>query len=203
MTDREYVLACIDPPRSSKNCARCDRPATFVKKGHHLCALHLRFIRMRESAKNRGKVVPSTRQLETLFRKDMRCGDCNNVMAMTRKEDAARVMTLQHYRDGTFGLVCQTCNTQHAFMPGDTFCDLPPKHKLCPDCSRVLPLTSFWADCYPRRRTKKATYCKPCATKRLQTWRENNRERSNAYHRAYRPKWKAMKRLAAAKQSHS
>ena len=107
-------------------CARCDYPAARFQGRQHLCAMHYRFGQMRANAKRHGKRVPTETELLEML-SDINtsagpvCADCSEVMVWLGVEDQRYVVTLQHYRDGDMALVCRSCNTRHAYMPGDMY----------------------------------------------------------------------------------
>lgn len=133
-------------------CKECGDGTLAVQRGkeRYKCLKHLRFAYMRWCASNRGLAVPSREELERLLAlsNGMRCADCGKQMVWIREagvRDAA--VSLQHYRDGTFGLVCSSCNTRHQHMPGDTFRQVGPDFKHCARCNTTKPRSEF----YPHR----------------------------------------------------
>jgi hypothetical protein len=103
---------------------------------------------MRRVATRDGKVSPTREHLENIFSWDgMTCRDCGVTMHWLKEEGPrAQQLTLQHYRSGSMGFVCLSCNTRHAAMPGDSYCDLPKDHKRCPKCEQIKPLSEFYRD---------------------------------------------------------
>lgn len=175
-----------------ETCARCDRPAAR-KQGHqHLCPMHYRFGQMRALAKRRGLAVPTHDQLHSLvsWLKEMTCPHCQRRMNWLAGEGQSTVVTLQHYRSGSMGLICRACNTRHGAMEGDSFCDLPPDSKRCPGCKQVKPLGDFATDRTGRWKNRK-TYCRPCSADRYSKWAKGNREAYNRKQREYRARRKA------------
>src|SRR5690242_863575 len=88
-----------------KYCSKssCNASASH-RQGHQwLCQKHYRFGQMRAKAKQAGKSVPTTIELETLAKNGLRCGDCNLKMTWLGRENQHLVVTLQHYRDGSYG----------------------------------------------------------------------------------------------------
>lgn len=141
--------------------------------GHQwLCAVHYRFWQMRTAAKRRGKSVPSEDELHRLVRNPFVCQDCEVPMGWTQALGAerARTVSLQHYRDGTIGLVCHSCNTRHTFMPGDSYREMPKDHKRCPSCETVKPQTEFGPDSSKRGPIKIKSYCRECSRRLARVW---------------------------------
>jgi hypothetical protein len=133
----------------SHQCYRCMSPAARRVGTSWMCTMHWRFFQMRTQAKRTGQLAPTLEQLEAMPT-DV-CPDCGKRMNWLTKEGSASVATLQHYRDGTFGIVCKTCNTRHAFMPGDSYRAMPKDLKWCRRCEQAKPLADF-----------PGTYCRSC-----------------------------------------
>lgn len=168
----------------------CDE-VSVRKQGHqHLCAKHYRFGQMRVNAKRRGLAVPSHEQLHLLVNSDLACPDCSRQMNWLSGDGMSSVASLQHYRDGSFGIVCRSCNTRHAFMPDDTFLNIPDNHKYCPHCKLSKPRSEFYRDAGRAGELKTKSLCKECSNKSFENWRIKNREKYNARQREYRAKRK-------------
>ena len=172
-------------------CSICGNKATMVQGHQHLCDKHYRFRQMRSLAKRRNKLVPTRAQLETMDGVDLHCPDCQCQMNWRSSLGYATVASLQHYRDGTMAIVCRSCNTRHAFMPGDTYRDMPKDHKLCPKCQTVKPRFEFTVDNSRSGLAKRKSRCRTCSDEIIKKWKELNREKYNQYQRAYREKRKA------------
>lgn len=165
-------------------CGRCKAAASH-KQGHQwLCPMHYRFGQMRACAKRNGKLVPSHEQLHNMlsYLIDFQCPHCFRKMNWLQRDGSPTQVTLQHYRSGSLGLICLSCNTRHGKMPGDEFCELPNGHKKCFGCDTVKPLTSFRGDNGKRWNNKQA-YCRDCANSRHREWVNKNREYVNAKQR--------------------
>lgn len=146
-------------------CSRCGEEAVRRQGHQYLCAKHYRFGQMRVLAKRRGKSVPSHEALEGMVVEGNTCADCHSPMNWLAADSQALVATLQHYRDGTYALVCRSCNTRHAFMPGDSYRDTPKDHKLCPSCGEVKPDHDFCADNGRSGPRKLKSHCRECSNK--------------------------------------
>ena len=170
---------------SGPACSRCGIPAIRKCGNQWLCAQHYRFGQMRARAAYRGLSVPSHTCLHALLPVGMICQDCGVPMVWLSSEDRCRVITLQHYRDGSFGLVCKSCNSRHAKMLGDSYRDMPKDHKLCPQCSTIKPLLEFYRDNGRSGKMKYTSHCKLCVDLRTRQWKANNSEKANATRRAY------------------
>lgn len=162
------------------------------KQGHQwLCAKHYRFGQMRVRAKRDGKVTPTHEQLENLFSWDgLKCRDCGRHMNWLRHEGAASQITLQHYRSGSMGFVCLSCNARHASMPGDSYQQMPKDHKRCPSCKTVKSAAEFTIDQSRSGELRRKSKCRACSDAATTEWKENNRDRYNEYQRAYRARRK-------------
>lgn len=153
-------------------CSWCIRPA-HIKQGRiMLCQMHYRISSMRSNAKRHGKAVPSREQIEAMIPSPFECSSCNREMTWVGKFGASQKATLQHDRSGSMRIICLGCNTRHAHHPGDTFYDIPDGKKLCPDCSRVLPISSFCKD--KSRPIGVKSYCRECSSVRNKIWRNGD-----------------------------
>jgi hypothetical protein len=139
------------------------------------CEKHHRFAQMQKTASVDGKYVPSFYELEKLVREDMTCPDCSVQMHWIDDNNRSSGVVLQHYRDGTIGLVCHSCNVKHGQMPGDMYRQIPRGHKLCTACKTIKPLGDF-----NLRRDSKKPYplskCKSCMNSAQLEWRKRNPE---------------------------
>lgn len=140
-------------------CAWCSQPSHIRQGRINLCAMHYRISSMRSRAKRDGKLVPSREAIEAMANVSMSCFACGQEMHWLREEGASGQVTLQHDRDGSLRLLCLGCNTRHAQHPGDSYYDIPSDHKWCPDCGKVLPLSSFSID--RSRPIGRKSYCRP------------------------------------------
>lgn len=147
---------------TTKKCCRCGGAGYRGNRNSVYCLRHSRFIVMRENCVARGVVVPPIKTLEKMVKRNMRCADCNRVMTWTRGEDACRVLTLQHYRDGTLGFVCASCNVRHAAMPGDTYRAMPKDHKRCFRCEEIKPFAMFSNSKWAKNEAKITADCRSC-----------------------------------------
>jgi hypothetical protein len=165
---------------------------SVIKQGHqHLCAKHYRFGQMRVTAKRHGKETPSHASLHAMVNDQMLCPDCGVQMNWRAKNGKSTVASLQHYRDGRMAIVCLSCNTRHASMEGDSYCDMPKDHKQCPSCKTIKHQSCFFADNGRSGPIKRKSTCKSCSDDKVKQWKERNRDDYNAYQRAYRAKRKA------------
>jgi len=165
-------------------CRCCPAPGVRLHSQIVYCEMHYRIRQMRNCARSRAKAIPDLRLLEamadSLMRAGMVCQDCGKTMTWLIVENKrADQVTLQHYRDGRFGLVCGTCNVKHGHLPGDMFLTLPPEHKRCPQCSEVKPLAD-----YPSKGKPHFSWCRACKTRRTLEARRRNPERDLAVRRA-------------------
>lgn len=177
------------PPCDKEGCL----DTSVIKQGHQmLCPKHYRFGQMRAFAKRLGKYAPSNDELQGIFdSQGMACIDCGREMNWRMSEGKCTVLSLQHYRDGSLAFVCLSCNTRHASMPADTFCHMQSDHKLCPACGKVKHGSEFTKDNSRSGELRRKSRCRSCSDELANRWRESNREKYNAYQRAYRAKRKA------------
>lgn len=155
----------------------------------NLCAKHRRFTQMQKTAKNDGKYVPSLYELEKLVPANMKCQDCGKLMHWIDDDNRSAGAVLQHYRNGSLGIVCLSCNTKHGLMPGDSYRDVPLNHKLCRCCKTIKPLSMF-----SLRNDGKVPYpqskCKPCSLQAQKNWRAKNPEKYKAINKIHNDKRK-------------
>lgn len=158
-------------PYYTKECRRCVRDAVINSGNYSYCAYHYRFIRIRIEAKRKGKTVPTEKELEDLLEKhsDMICPACKHKMNWLGRDGRKNVLTFQHNMNGTFGILCHSCNAAHQFIPNDRFYEKPTGRRFCQDCKEFLPLDSFFKDL--RLTSGVKTYCKECANARTYKWR--------------------------------
>jgi hypothetical protein len=164
-----------------RTCKHCDAPAIYLYT-RWLCPMHHRFRQMRADALKGGKIVPSMADLIAMTRNFV-CVDCGVALNWFAKDGKRTVATLQHYRDGTLGIVCFSCNARHGAMPGDTFRDLPDGHKWCAKCSQVKPCGEFHADRSSGRLLKLRGSCKACSEIARSKWYARNVEHCNELRR--------------------
>lgn len=169
----------------------CNEISARKQGNQYLCAKHYRFGQMRVNAKRRGLAVPSHEQLHSLISDNLTCPDCSRKMNWLSGDGMSSVASLQHYRDGSFGIVCRSCNTRHAYMSGDTYLGIPDDHKYCPCCQISKPRSEFYCDSGRSGELKTKSYCKVCSNKSVETWRIEHREQYNEKQREYRARRKA------------
>lgn len=155
----------------------------------NMCAKHNRFKQMQKTAKADKKYVPSFNELELHVPTNMKCPLCNVRMHWIDDENRSSGAILQHYRDGSVGITCASCNTKHGNMVGDSYKDLPSDHKLCNACKTIKPLSEF-----SKRREKSGVYpvskCKACAHAAHVAWRSANPDRYKALNKKHNDKRK-------------
>jgi predicted RNA-binding Zn-ribbon protein involved in translation (DUF1610 family) len=143
---------------------------------------------MRSKAKQCDKYSPTRDEIESLLNSEMLCPDCGVKMNWRSKDGRSTVASLQHYRDGTLGVVCLSCNARHASMPNDSYRNMAKDHKFCPSCQNIKHESCFSLDAGRSGNLKRKSYCKTCSNKSVNKWKEKNREQYNEYQRAYRAK---------------
>jgi len=164
------------------SCAKCGEPAPSMRGSSWYCDKHRRLYQMRRSSRARGKTCPTAEEIERLVPKGMVCPDCQKVMVWNAIENQKQVATIQHYRDGTFGIVCRSCNTRHAWTTGDLYREHGPDNKWCSCCKEIKPLSEYYSTEGSKKthsRNMVSCYCKPCSRVKAinsQRMRKNARE---------------------------
>ena len=154
------------PEAGGWKCPRCGDVAYQKNGNQRLCRKHLRFSQMVATANRRGLLAPTHAELHRLHAvlDNMACPHCHRTMNWMRRDGSSTVISLQHYRDGSFGLICVSCNTRHYYMPDDDFNTLLPGHKWCPSCRTIKPLGQFQAN-NSRKWTGKRSHCRECCNR--------------------------------------
>lgn len=155
-------------------CVRCESPSTHKQGRLWLCPKHYRFGQIKAEAKRKGKTVPSNQCLEEMA--TLICGDCGVRMNWLARHNQTLVASFQHYRDGSYGIVCRSCNTRHAHMDGDTYRSMPKDHKKCPKCLQVKPLSKYAADNSKSGPMKIKSWCQSCSTISHREWKLRKKE---------------------------
>ena len=164
-------------------CSRCEAPSSHYQGHQHLCPKHYRFGQIRATAKRRALSVPTHEDLERLTPADMKCPECREAMNWLARDGHTRVATFQHYRDGSHSIVCLSCNTRHAYAPGDSFRDMAKDQKFCPQCETFKPLAEYAGDRSRSGPMKLKSWCRSCSAVAHAQWRTNNRDYYNAKQR--------------------
>lgn len=184
-------------------CELCGEPSAFRPGRMTYCIKHSRFHQMQEGAARSGKVVPNVSQLEAMLSPTMTCPDCGVTMCWRSSESRKRVACIQHYRDGQLAIVCLSCNSHHAALPGDLARDGDGTQKACRKCNTVKLLTEFYANKNNAISGMQA-WCKACTTACSKAWAERNRERLNAatsrWRKEHREQWNAVMRNNRARR---
>jgi hypothetical protein len=117
------------------------------------CEKHYRFLRMRDTAQQDGKVVPTWEHLDEMLLECLNehgelggCPSCGQQMQWKAGADKkiGPTISLQHNRDGTMRFICHSCNVGHGSSKvGDLYFDIGYDEKYCPDCDTVKPLDQF------------------------------------------------------------
>jgi hypothetical protein len=171
-------------------CYICGDKTISLHGRKNVCEKHKRFLQMQSSAKHDKKYAPSLYEIERLVPKDMVCPDCGKQMHWIDNSNRSASAVLQHYRDGSLGIVCHACNTKHGMMPGDSYRDVPVGYKLCRSCKTIKPLDMFY-----KRSDSKIQYpmskCKVCNLEAHQEWRRKNPEKYKATNKKHNDRRKA------------
>src|SRR5688572_27994857 len=124
-------------------CCMCGGDAFKLNRTSWLCVRHWRLSRMRHASRSRGKSVPSMSELESLVPDGMSCPVCDRKMVWLKNESRSLVISLQHNRNGSYLLICLSCNSRHQHFSGDDFYKIPKDQKWCPGCKSVKPNSDF------------------------------------------------------------
>ena len=175
-------------------CTQCELEATYVDKRRKLCDMHYRFNQMRQDTWTRLGIKHTVQELLDKLPTDLACPECKTQMVWRRRHNQKGVsnqITLQHWRDGTIGFLCMSCNVRHSSMEGDSYRDMPKDHKLCPKCKEIKLENQF---CFKSSRSvlKRNSICNACNQALAKEYRAENREKVNEWMRAYR----AQRKLA-------
>jgi hypothetical protein len=161
-------------------CYVCGADAVHRHGRSNCCPKHIRFLQMQKTAKSDGKYVPSLYELDSLVPAKMSCPLCHKTMHWIDDKNRPLGAILQHYRNGTIGITCHSCNVKHGMMVGDSYCDVPDGHKLCRACKTIKRLSDF----YVRRDSKNKEYpmskCKICSKESYKSWRQKNPDQYKA-----------------------
>lgn len=168
-------------------CTQCELEATYVDKNRKLCDMHYRFTQMRQDTWTRLGIKHTVQELLDKLPPDLTCPECKVQMVWRRghlQKGVSNQITLQHWRDGTIGFLCISCNVRHSSMEGDSYKDMPKDHKLCPKCNEVKPEDQF---CLKSSRSvlKRNSICNPCNTILANKWKQENKEKNAVTRRAY------------------
>lgn len=143
---------------TTKTCGRkgCNELGLHKDGGSHYCPKHYRFKRMRQVAKQDGKVVPSWEQCEEMLLLCLNehgelglCPCCLQQMQWKAGDDkkTGRTISLQHNLDGTMCFICHSCNTGHGHSSlGDDWFEtqnVSDGHKFCPYCKEIKLIDQF------------------------------------------------------------
>ncbi len=103
------------------------------------------------------------------------CPHCLNPMPLYSEDGKRKGMaTIQHYDDGTLGIICLTCNLAHSKSPlRDKLFSLQLDQKYCPDCQQVKSRDDFHNQ---SKWNGRMTYCKPCQNARNRMIKQHNKE---------------------------
>jgi len=173
-------------------CSQCDLQADYVDKKRRLCNMHYRFNQMRQDSKFRYGTKTTVKELEGKLPKDLVCPKCQVQMVWRRGKNEKRVnnlITIQHWKNGEVSFLCLSCNVRHASMVEEMFIAMPDDHKLCPHCKTIKHSSEFGVK-NSRANLKRNSICKPCNIEKSKEYKELNKEKINAFQRAYRLKRK-------------
>lgn len=147
---------------SRKNCSNIG--SHKLDKSRYYCDKHYRFLRMRNSAQQRNKYIPSIKELENLLDalNKMECPICNKQMIWHQKYGYRKdVISLQHNHNGNILFICNLCNIIHGNSKlKDKYFNLKPNEKYCPKCEKILDKKLFHK--VYKKQNIFQPYCKLC-----------------------------------------
>lgn len=88
--------------------------ATNMKSLHCLCCFRAR--RMIYGARKYNKYYPDFEILRQMLHDNRLCPVCGKIMLWKAGKLKADVATLQHYKDGSIGIMCHSCNTSDGLI---------------------------------------------------------------------------------------
>ena len=102
------------------------------------------------------------------------CPHCLNPMPLYSEDGKRKGMaTIQHYDNGTLGIICLTCNLAHSKSElRDKLFSLRLDQKYCHDCKQIKSRDDFHNQ---SRFCGRMTYCKQCQNARNKRIKERNR----------------------------
>jgi len=161
-------------------CYICGDAAIKRHGRSNMCEKHYRFNQMQRTAKTDKKYVPSIYELEKAVPHNMSCSDCQCTMNWIDGDRRSQGAVLQHYRNGSIGISCLSCNTKHGLMVGDSYRELPVGQKLCGGCQIIKPLAMFSVRDGGKGKTYPLSRCKTCATENYRKWKIANPDKYTA-----------------------
>jgi hypothetical protein len=116
---------------------------------------------MRFSAKRFGKSMPTWEECEAgILETGMVCPvrSCKKKMLMQAQQGSRDIVSLQHWRNGSYGFICMGCNDREKYFPTDEMIhEITVDQKWCPNCEIVKSKSEF----YPCRNAVHSQ-CKVC-----------------------------------------
>lgn len=157
-----------------KICSRrgCNEEAKHKRnKTVTYCDKHFVWSDRKRTSKSRNKTFPSIEEFETLWKElinnKFHCLVCRKKMIIKSLQKGLKgcVVSLQHWKDGSLGLICTACNTGHGHSKlGDDWKHVPKNFKYCPACDKIKNKENFGKN---RSRSNGLTdECKLCNNKR-------------------------------------
>lgn len=187
MTERNKVDSKPYIIPHDPSCSHCTK-STYGIVVKNMCVVHRRLARMIMGSIVRGMPCPPMDEMEKMIPDGMVCGDCGCEMIpyVPAGQDATRRMVIQHYRSGDIAIVCHSCNSRHARLPGDKFLEVGPDEKWCRRCDRILKLDGFYKNSASTGYKGASSYCKECLAKCAYHTKEENKPKIRAYRAVWR-----------------
>lgn len=166
------TLPAINSKRNVKYCPLCYRSGILtegeIDRGTSMyCPKHYRIQSSRNRALIRNLPAPSLEELEAMIPSDMKCRLCDCVMGYSIRDVAhARIMSIQHWRNGKIEWICVGCNSKHSTTkePDDEWIKLQKTlgeaEKLCPICRKVKDVAFFYKTSNGSK--GRSAYCRIC-----------------------------------------
>src|SRR6056300_1129805 len=136
-----------------KICSRigCNEEEKHKHAGSTYCDKHYIWLSKISEAKKYGKKIPSINEFNTLWnnltKNNFHCPSCNKKMLIKVNGGEPRrdVISLQHWCNGEFGLICLSCNSRHGSSKlGDNWRDVPNGYKYCGKCEKIKTIKEFY-----------------------------------------------------------
>lgn len=148
------------------------------------CDKHYAWRSKTNEARKHRKTVPSVEIFENLWddllKNNFTCPCCGKKMIVKSSWKGLKrdVVSLQHWNNGGFSLICHSCNISHGHANlGDGWKNIPDNHKYCPTCNETKSSDKFY-NC-DRSPDKLWWRCKACD----KDYRKRNRDKINAQKR--------------------
>lgn len=160
--------------RTVGQCKRIGCRGIAFKRGY--CVMHHRLNNMRSRAISSRKYSPKFAELEALVPPGMKCQPCGRAMIWYAGTVVSNLITLQHDRSGTIRLICQGCNSGHAWVEGDRFYEIGPGKRQCGLCKAIKPVSEFVKQKLGASGIRRSGRCLQCHNAWCKQWKAEHRK---------------------------